>query len=76
MPDSKDKIQTYNHDVAGLCTRIHRFCVELKKSVSSGTGQVNQLFESCSRISRLDYRSATVGFARNSSKIIRHCAAS
>ena len=38
---SKEKVQTYNHDVAGLCTRIHRFCVELKKSVSSGTSMVN-----------------------------------
>lgn len=42
MPDAKAKIQTYNHDVAGLCTRIHRFCVELKKCVSSGTSMVNQ----------------------------------
>ena len=41
MADSKEKIQTYNHDVAGLCTRVHRFCVELKKSVSSGTALVN-----------------------------------
>lgn len=38
---SKEKISTYNHDVAGLCTRVHRFMVELKKAVSSGTSQVN-----------------------------------
>lgn len=42
MPDAKVKLQTYNHDVAGLCTRIHRFQVELKKSVSSGTSLVNE----------------------------------
>lgn len=38
---SKEKITTYNHDIAGLCTRIHRFMVELKKSVSAGTSHVN-----------------------------------
>ena len=41
MAESKEKVVTYNHDVAGLCTRIHRFIVEMKKSVSSGTAQVN-----------------------------------
>jgi len=41
MADTKEKVQTYNHDVAGLCTRVHRFVVEVKKSVSSGMAQVN-----------------------------------
>lgn len=39
---AKEKVQTYNHDVAGLCTRIHRFMVEVKKCVSSSNALVNQ----------------------------------
>ncbi len=32
----------YNHDIAGLQSRINRFIEELTKGVSSGTSQVNQ----------------------------------
>jgi hypothetical protein len=42
MADAKEKVTTYNHDVAGMCTRMHRFIVEAKKSVSSGMAQVNE----------------------------------
>lgn len=42
MAETKDKVETYNHDVAGICTRIHRFVVETKKSVSAGMAQVNE----------------------------------
>lgn len=41
MAESKEKIQTYNHDVAGLCTRLHRFMVEVKKAASSGVSLTN-----------------------------------
>jgi hypothetical protein len=41
MADSKEKVTTYNHDVAGICTRMHRFIVEVKKCVSAGMAQVN-----------------------------------
>src|SRR3990167_6999196 len=46
MPEAKAKISTYNHDVAGLCTRLHRFCIELKKSASSGTSAVSSFDQS------------------------------
>ena len=41
MAEVKDKITVYNHDVAGICTRVHRFIVEVKKCVSAGMAQVN-----------------------------------
>ena len=40
-PKAKETIQTYNHDVAGVSTRLHRFIVEVKKAVSANTGMVN-----------------------------------
>jgi hypothetical protein len=41
MAETKESVKTYNHDVAGLCTRMHRFIVEGKKCVSSGMAQVS-----------------------------------
>lgn len=31
----------YNHDIAGAVRRLDRFCIELQKSVSSNTSQMN-----------------------------------
>lgn len=43
MADAKGEVhQTYNHDVAGILRRVHRFMYELYKSVSAGGAFVNQ----------------------------------
>lgn len=37
-----EKMETYNHDVSGICSRLTRFSVELYKSVSSGGAFTNE----------------------------------
>lgn len=41
MPEKTEKAETYNHDISGLCHRVHRFVYELHKSASSGGAFVN-----------------------------------
>jgi hypothetical protein len=43
MPEQKlETKQTYNHDVSGICRRMHRFTYELYKCVSAGGAFVNE----------------------------------
>lgn len=43
MPDQKmDNLDTYNHDVAGIARRVHRFTFELYKCVSSAGAFTNE----------------------------------
>lgn len=43
MPETKlENMTTYNHDVAGVARRVHRFMFELFKSVSSSGAFVNE----------------------------------